>query len=175
MFHKRRIVIVLCIFLLIIFTLITQVVIGFNSKAEENTAQDDLRVITRKWIAENNIPLLPEKVRSPIGMTSLGCRYLTLDFFRKNCYGMIIYVEESPPESVIAAMRRILPLPCSENVKVLLSSEERLRKNFGCGADRVREFRLVISFQKITSRIHESGHVINYFDEINKIIVKGRN
>jgi len=150
-----------------------QVLIAVESKGTRDTAQDGIRIIARHWASKSNVIGVSD-IRSPIGLSTLGCRIWALDFIRSRCYSLIIYADTPPPAEWRNGLADAIASPCTYKEKLQVVDSKHVSENFNCEADSHGNFRAVISIQKVHRFVSESGHAENRFEEIDRIVIRGR-
>ena len=152
-----------------------QIFVGATSKGAAPNAQDGLRELTRAWVRASESTVRPEDVRSPSGMTTLGCRHWALDFLRGNCFGIFIYVDSRPDASLVESLKKVLTHPCeSASSYDSEGGAQKLQQSLGCDANRGSRFRVVVAFQKVHAKYSESGHVSRHFTTLDLVEIEGK-
>jgi hypothetical protein len=152
-----------------------QFIIALNSKSQSSSTQDVLREVARLWADQKSLSKDTFDIRSPIGLTTLGCRYWAFDFYRGNCYGLIVYTETVLPSERRESLFNAIMRPCQFLNQVTQQSEKAnsLRSNLACSSPHRSPFRLTVSFQRVNRIVQASGHVTNEFFEIDSLTLKG--
>ena len=137
--------------------------------------QDALREIARAAIMENGNEVKPENVRSPIGFTTLGCRFWALDVINRDCFGVIVYMDSKPSRLLKTRLAYVLGNPCSY-LKSLANDPRTnaLEQKLKCTSEGGLKFRLVISFVRAQTTFFPDGGSENSFKSLDRVVVAGK-